>query len=77
MNPGISLPGFFLSTFCAFAVQALVYIIHFYKQRIKTKPYITLQNKTLGVPSNKLAENIPILRLKVEGKKVEGNVLQP
>ena len=28
--------------------------------------------KTLGVPSNKLAENIPFLRLKVEGKKVEG-----
>jgi hypothetical protein len=25
------------------------------------------------VPSNKLAENIPILRLKVEGKKVEGD----
>jgi hypothetical protein len=50
-----------------------LHIIHFYKQRIKTKPYIALQNKTLGVPSNKLAENIPILRLKVEGKKVEGN----
>jgi hypothetical protein len=49
-----------------------LHIIHFYKQRIKTKPYIALQNKTLGVPSNKLAENIPILRLKVEGKKVEG-----
>jgi len=25
------------------------------------------------VPSNKLAENIPFLWLKVEGKKVEGN----
>lgn len=37
---------------------------------LKIKPYIALQNKTLGVPSNKLAENIPILRLKVEGKKV-------
>jgi hypothetical protein len=42
---------------------------------LKIKPYIALQNKTLGVPSNKLAENIPILRLKVEGKKVEGNAL--
>ena len=35
-----------------------------------------LQNKTLGVPSNKLAENIPILRLKVEGKKVEGKKVE-
>lgn len=39
-GPGFT-PGLFL------------HIIYFCKQRIKTKPYIAAQNKTLGVPSNR------------------------
>lgn len=68
-----------VSTFmciCCRIASSCLYNLFRIDEELKLSP-ILQTIKTLGVPSNKLAENIPFLRLKVDGKKVEGNFLQP
>ena len=79
-NPGIDAGIFYccqlLSAFECLIASSCLYNLFRIDEELKLSP-ILQTIKTLGVPSNKLAENIPFLRLKVEGKKVEGKPHQP